>query len=81
MKLKILATSILLLLTACASGPQERMLVQKEVPQLPALPPPTPACPFLGRMENFLQGRLPEPNSICKKETSIMNDMKQREKN
>lgn len=41
MKLRILATSILLLLTACASGPPERMLVQKEVPQLPVLPPIT----------------------------------------
>ena len=49
-------------LTACSSVPHEKLVPVPEYLQIQEPPQPSPAHPFLERMENFLQGKLPKQN-------------------
>lgn len=66
MKLTALAVSTVLLLTACATAPKPVQVMQA-CPTIPALELSLPQDAleqgFLDRMQDFLQGRLPEPIS------------------
>lgn len=53
------------LLTGCASAPSVQVAQTCPViPPLDPLPPGALEHDFIGRMESFLQGRLPEPPSF-----------------
>jgi len=62
-KLGILMLALLLFLTSCASAPPApppKPVPCPVPPRLDPLPPDVLEKSFIGQMENFLQGRLPE---------------------
>lgn len=65
MRKTVLLLPIVALLTACASVPPVQITQTCPViPPLDPLPPGALEHDFIGRMESFLQGRLPEPPSF-----------------
>ena len=58
------------LLLGCASAPH--VLVQAICPNIPALERDAPGPDFTVQMQNFLQGKLPEPSSSKSDLTSVM---------
>ena len=72
-----LTLALLPFLTACASAPPAPRQVPCPVP--PALDAPPPSVleqGFLERMQNFLQGKLPEPTSSAAPSTNASSNTK-----
>ena len=65
MRSAVLLLTIAGLLTACASAPPVQITQTCPViPPLDPLPPGALEHDFIGRMESFLSGKLPEPASF-----------------